>query len=230
MQGLWRSRVGGARRPDAARLRAQECVVAAASAGLAAAGRTRRRAPERRGAGRRRAQPPAARRAPRAPPRSFPPALRRRSARLLPLPPSLPPSPGEPRAPDGELAVASRARPLRLTWAPAPSPDPRPPHNSAQVRGLRGTARSPREPVPLDSAGRLSQDTSRLLRESVRGLGASPRDGEGVGGWHPGAERGLEMRRADRWRVWLGSPATAGDGDPASLFPSRGGYRPGPAV
>ncbi|XDB50002.1 hypothetical protein AB1E18_003572 [Capra hircus] len=159
VQGLSRCRVGGAGRPDAARLRAQDCVVAAASAGLAAAGRTRRRAPERRGAGRRRAQPPAARRAPRAPPRSFPPALRRRSAPVLPLPPpSLPPSPGEPRAPDGELAVASRARPLRLTWAPAPSPETRPPVTPLRPAGPGGRRGRPSArgsfPRLLRAAGR----------------------------------------------------------------------------
>ncbi|XP_010830377.1 PREDICTED: PRKC apoptosis WT1 regulator protein [Bison bison bison] len=49
VQGLSRSRVGGARRPDAARLRAQECVVAAASAGLPAAAATSGAAPARGG-------------------------------------------------------------------------------------------------------------------------------------------------------------------------------------
>ena len=125
---------------------------------------------------------PTARRAPRARSRSFPPPLRRRSAPLVPfpplahsLPPSLPPSPGAPRAPDGELAASPSARPLRLTWAPAPSPAPRPP-NSSQVRGRPGGPRSARAPVPLDSAGLLGRDASRLLRESVRGVRASSRE------------------------------------------------------
>lgn len=127
--GPSRSRVGGgARRPDAARLRAQDCVVAAASAGLAAAGRTRRRAPERRGGA---SAGTAPRRAPR-PSRAASVLSARASASLGsgPSPPSFPPPSLENcGSSDGELAVASRARPLRLTWAPAPSPETRPPGN-----------------------------------------------------------------------------------------------------
>lgn len=218
---------GGARRPDAARLRAQDCVVAAVSAGLAAAGRTRRRAPERRGAGRRRAQLPAARRASRA--ASVLSARASASLGSGPSPPLLlPPSqpgrtawPGR-RVGGGFSRAAASGSPGRLR-SPAPKLVPPQP---ACGRPL-GAARSPREPVPLDSAGRLGQDTSRASsKDSVRAR-RLPRDGEGAGGWHPGAGRGRDVTGRQVAGL-LGSPATAGDG--TLLSSSRGGDRPGPAV
>lgn len=187
--------VGGAKRPDAAGPRAQECAVRPA-------GWPRRRAPERRGRGGAAAgttpPPPIARRAP---PRRLGPFRPRFGAARLSSRPSLPPSfpppqPGARRAREGELAAAPSARPLPLTWAPAPSPASRP-ANPSQVRGCPGRPRTRPSPSPLDS-------WCLHVPPPPRAAGASRLAGEWGCRWRgprAGSARSevQEMRRADWW-------------------------------